>query len=318
VAAATELRDIEIFLTPAEELHFGRTAQRLRVTPARVSQAIKKQERRVGAPLFDRSPHHVALTPIGQQLRADLQTAYQLIRNGIDTAAATARGPAGTLSLGTFVNHREKIAPVIEMFRQRHPQCELRIREITFNDPFGPLRTGHVDIALLWLPVREPDLTVGPVVYTEPLVLAVAATHPLAARDTAEIEDLAELTVPVTENPVPDYWTDAHTPRTTPAGRPIHRGQVVASLEEALTVADPFETAERLAEAKARAVAALRPDARRLFRASCSSSRHRRRLTRVSSAALSFRTRSVIARACPADSGRSRSSAADAAAPRAL
>jgi DNA-binding transcriptional LysR family regulator len=230
-----ELRDIEIFLTLAEELHFGRTAQRLRVTPARVSQAIKKQERRVGAPLFDRSPHHVALTPIGQQLRADLQTAYQLIRNGIDTAAATARGPAGTLSLGTFVNHREKIAPVIDTFRQRHPQCELRIREITFNDPFGPLRTGHVDIALLWLPVREPDLTVGPVVYTEPLVLAVASTHPLAARDTAEIEDLADLTVPVTENPVPDYWTDAHTPRTTPAGRPIHRGQVVASLEEALT-----------------------------------------------------------------------------------
>ena len=45
MAAATELRDIEIFLTPAEELHFGRTAQRLRVTPARVSQAIKKQER---------------------------------------------------------------------------------------------------------------------------------------------------------------------------------------------------------------------------------------------------------------------------------
>ena len=77
MAAATELRDIEIFLTPAEELHFGRTAQRLRVTPARVSQAIKKRERRVGAPLFDRSPHHVALTPIGRQLHADLQTAFE-------------------------------------------------------------------------------------------------------------------------------------------------------------------------------------------------------------------------------------------------
>ena len=44
-----ELRDIEVFLTLAEELHFGRTAERLHVTPARVSQAIKKQERAIGA-----------------------------------------------------------------------------------------------------------------------------------------------------------------------------------------------------------------------------------------------------------------------------
>ncbi|MCA2221070.1 helix-turn-helix domain-containing protein [Nonomuraea aurantiaca] len=58
-----ELRDIEIFLTLCEELHFGRTAERLHVTPARVSQAIKKQERRVGAALFERDNRRVALTP---------------------------------------------------------------------------------------------------------------------------------------------------------------------------------------------------------------------------------------------------------------
>ncbi|MFE7795361.1 LysR family transcriptional regulator [Streptomyces sp. NPDC057460] len=50
-----ELRDIGIFLTPAEELYFGRTAERLHVTPSRVSHAIKKQERRIGAPLFERT-----------------------------------------------------------------------------------------------------------------------------------------------------------------------------------------------------------------------------------------------------------------------
>ncbi|MEV7025032.1 LysR family transcriptional regulator [Kitasatospora sp. NPDC093558] len=50
-----ELRDIEIFLTLAEELHFGRVAERLHVSPARVSQAIKAQERRIGAQLFERT-----------------------------------------------------------------------------------------------------------------------------------------------------------------------------------------------------------------------------------------------------------------------
>lgn len=58
-----ELRDIEIFLTLAEELHFGRSAERLRVSPARVSQAIKKQERAIGAQLFERTSRQVRLTP---------------------------------------------------------------------------------------------------------------------------------------------------------------------------------------------------------------------------------------------------------------
>ena len=68
-----ELRDIEIFLTLAEELHFTRTAERLHVTQARVSQAIKKQERRIGAALFERNNRQVALTPIGQQLFDDIR-----------------------------------------------------------------------------------------------------------------------------------------------------------------------------------------------------------------------------------------------------
>ena len=59
-----ELRDIEIFLTLAEELHFGRTAERLRVSPARITQAIKKQERQIGAPLFERTNRTVRLTSL--------------------------------------------------------------------------------------------------------------------------------------------------------------------------------------------------------------------------------------------------------------
>lgn len=63
-----ELRDIEIFLTLAEELHFGRSAERLHVSPARVSQAIKKQERAIGAQLFERTSHHVRMAPVGEVL----------------------------------------------------------------------------------------------------------------------------------------------------------------------------------------------------------------------------------------------------------
>ena len=92
-----ELRDIEIFLALAEELHFGRTADRLHVSQARVSQSIAKQERQIGAPLFARSSRRVELTAIGIQLRDDLSAGYQRILDGTRAAAATAR----TIAAGT-------------------------------------------------------------------------------------------------------------------------------------------------------------------------------------------------------------------------
>lgn len=230
-----ELRDIEIFLTLAEELHFGRTAERLRVSQARVSQSIKQQERRIGGVLFERTSRSVRLTPLGGRLRDRLDAGYREIMAGIDEAAATARGQAGTLTVGTFDTHHQVIAAVLDVFRQRHPQCELRMREILPADPFGPLRAGRVDIGLLWLPVREPDLAVGPQLYTEPLVLALAPDHPLAGRDSVAMEDLGDYSVVSMDGPIPDYVWEAHTPSVTPAGRPIRPKIAVATIEEAFT-----------------------------------------------------------------------------------
>jgi DNA-binding transcriptional LysR family regulator len=64
-----ELRDIEILLMLAQELHSGRTAERLHVSTARVSQSIKQQERRIGGALFERTSRSVRLTPLGERLR---------------------------------------------------------------------------------------------------------------------------------------------------------------------------------------------------------------------------------------------------------
>jgi DNA-binding transcriptional LysR family regulator len=230
-----ELRDIEIFLTLAEELHFGRTAERLHVTPARVSQSIKQQERRIGGALFDRTSRTVSLTPLGQRLRDRLRAGYGAIMAGIDEATAAARGYAGTLAIGTFDTHHREIAGTLDLFRQRLPQCELRMREIPPADPFSGLRAGRIDVAVLWLPVREPDLTVGPELHTESLVLGVAPGHPLSGRDQIMMEDLGDHPVAWLEGPIPDYVWEAHTPSTTPTGRPVPRGIAVATLEEGLT-----------------------------------------------------------------------------------
>ncbi len=73
-----ERHEVDAFLAVAEELHFSRAAERLRLSTARVSQTIQRLERRVGAPLFERTSRMVRLTPIGRQFRDDLEPARAL------------------------------------------------------------------------------------------------------------------------------------------------------------------------------------------------------------------------------------------------
>jgi DNA-binding transcriptional LysR family regulator len=231
-----ELRDIEIFLTLAEELHFGRTAQRLHVSQARVSQAIKAQERRIGAALFDRTSRVVTLTPIGKQLRDDLQTGYDAIRMGVTRATESARGVSGTVRLGVMGAVGHEVRDVVDVFRTRYPECDVVLREVHFSDPFGALRGGDLDLALLWRPVREPDLVEGPVLLTEGRVLAVWTEHELAARASVSMEDFGDQVFFDPGPDLPGHWIEAMLPTQTPSGRPIRRGPAVTTFHEVLTM----------------------------------------------------------------------------------
>lgn len=231
-----ELRDIEIFLTVADELHFGRAAQKLHVTQARVSQSIKKQERRIGAPLFERTSRVVKLTPIGRRLRDDLRQAYDLIQTGLAAATSAAQGAHATLRLGVMGALGNELRPLIEKFTAAHPGCTIEVTEFHFSDPFSALRSDSVTMQLMWLPVHEPDLTTGPVVFTEERVLAVSETSDLAERDMVSIEDLAGRTVMHPGPDTPDYWIEAMLPASTPSGHPIPRGPHTRTFHEVLAL----------------------------------------------------------------------------------
>lgn len=231
-----ELRDIEIFLTLAEELHFGRRAERLHVSPARVSQAIKKQERAIGAQLFERTSRQVRLTPVGEAVLQRLKPAYEGIQDALAEVINVARQSAGTLTLGVMGAQMHDMAPVLTRFRSRHPSVELRFREVFFSDPFGALRAGEVDAVTTWLPVREPDLTVGALLREEPLHLMTAAGHPLAQQESLSMEVLGDHIVPRLNGPIPAYWEAAVLPARTPAGRPVRRGPAVTTFYEILAL----------------------------------------------------------------------------------
>ncbi|ROR46988.1 LysR family transcriptional regulator [Kitasatospora cineracea] len=231
-----ERRDIEIFLVLAEELHFGRTAERLGVSGARVSQTIKQLERRFGVALFQRSSRYVALTSVGSTLRDDVQAGYQRIQEGIAKAVAAGRGFAGVLRVGfSSPLVGEAVMAAAAVFRTHHPECEVRIREVHLSDAFGALRAGELDLQITEFPVDEPDLATGPELLRDERMLAVSARHPFARRAHVTVEDLARDTVLVPAD-APAYLLDALVPPQTPTGRPVQRTHALTSRQELLTL----------------------------------------------------------------------------------
>jgi len=232
-----ELRDIEVFLTLAEELHFARTAERLHVTPSRVSHAIRKLERRIGAPLFERTSRTVRLTEAGERLAQALRPAYAQILDAVDAASASARGAGGTLVLGAMGPQTWMIREALDTFQSSHPDARLVSRDLNVVDPLAPLRAGEVDVAHLWLPMVEPDITVGPTTHTSPVVLVMAASHPYAGRESVCLEDYGDLTFPAHRSTISAATEATFQPARTPAGRRIARGPEVASWDDILKVA---------------------------------------------------------------------------------
>lgn len=187
-----ERHEVEALLTLAEELHFGRTAERLHITTARVSQTIRKLERQVGAPLFHRTSRRVELTPVGRTLVADVRPAWQAVGVAVQRAIDTGRGLSGSLSVA-FVGAAagQLLVGAAQVFRDRAPGCEVRIREAQASELVPWLRDGEVDLGLNTFPVHEPDIVCGPVLVREARMLAVPVGHPLARRGAVSVEDLA-------------------------------------------------------------------------------------------------------------------------------
>jgi DNA-binding transcriptional LysR family regulator len=226
-----ELRDIETFLALSEELHFGRTASRLRVTPGRVSQTIRALEREVGAPLFERTSRRVRLTVLGKQFHDGARRGYDELIRTLQDCRVAARHISETLHIcyaptigGDFVTR------IVAEFEDRHAGCTITLNAIPTDRtgiPRALLKDGKTDVALVWAlgddgsAMQTPELTIGPVLATVPRGVLVPAGHPLTEHQSVSLEDLVDyelLKLPDAADPaLRDLWT----PRFTPSGRPL-------------------------------------------------------------------------------------------------
>ncbi|MFT2016415.1 LysR family transcriptional regulator [Streptomyces sp. 796.1] len=231
-----EQRDIEIFLTLADELHFGRTAERLHVSSARISQAVKKLEHRIGARLFDRTSRLVALTPIGSRLRDDLAPAYEQIQAAVARAIEAGRGGGGVLRVG-FIGAGVGmfVYEVAEVFRARHTAGEVQALEQRYADATTLLAGDEIDVLLCVAPALWAGMSESPVLFSEAPVLAVSARHPFARRAAVRLDDLARTVVLRPRLLTPEVDALA-VPPATPAGHPVERGPDFGTIQEMLAL----------------------------------------------------------------------------------
>ena len=223
----------EAFLAVAEELHFGRAAERLHVSQPRVSRLIAALERQVGGVLFERTSRRVTLTPLGAQFHAELGAAYAQLQAALDHARRAAREAAGQLSIG-FTNTTEgpALSRLVAVFEARHSGCQVRLQEVPVTEAYAALRTGEIDVLIHWLVAGEPDLTAGPAIDRQDRVLAVAASHPLARQKTVSVEDLAGQPVARPPEGFPPALWEALVPADTPPGTPVPPTHDARSLHE--------------------------------------------------------------------------------------
>jgi DNA-binding transcriptional LysR family regulator len=190
-----EVRQLRYFVAVAEELHFGRAAERLGMAQPPLSRAIREMERNLGVTLMERTTRRVTLTPAGETLLRDARTALDAV-----TAAARRARQAGQpqpgLRLALKADYDGGLLPQIFAAYQNEPAAlpvELVLGGRGQQEP--ALRDGRADLALLSRPFDDRGLDVEPLL-TEPRLLALAATDPLAAHTSLRLADLKGRVLP--------------------------------------------------------------------------------------------------------------------------
>jgi DNA-binding transcriptional LysR family regulator len=188
-----ELRHLRAFIAVAEEMHFGRAAHRLNLSPPPVSLAIKELETELGLKLFERTSRRIALTAGGQELLRDARNIVARTESMRLHAASAARGLSGALSIGFISTAAYSFLPeLLRSFSSEHPDVQLSLHEASTDHILDDLEAGVLDIGFQFAsPVPYPGLTYRATNRFE-LIVALPATHPLARRKRVPLEKLAD------------------------------------------------------------------------------------------------------------------------------
>lgn len=183
----TELRYI---VTLAQEQHFGQAAERCFVSQPTLSIAVKKLEQELGVELFERSKNKVTPTPTGDAVVAQAQKVLEEASRIHDLAATGKDQLNSPLRVGAIFTVGPYLFPqFIPKLRELAPNMPLVVEESYTATLRRRLRNGDLDVIIIALPFTEPDVVTQPL-YTEPFVVLMPDSHPLAKQKAIAPEDL--------------------------------------------------------------------------------------------------------------------------------
>ena len=187
-----ELRQLRSLLVLAEELHFGRAADRLGIAQPALSRQIQQLETELQSPLFIRSPRAVTLTEMGREFVAGIGPAIQQLETAVANSIGFARATRGRLRIGSCSNLSYRFTPaLLERLHQASSQVRIDVRELSTAEQVRTLHSSEIDIGLAVLPTTDPSLIVRRI-YREPLLAMVNSKSKFARRAFVRLEDLAE------------------------------------------------------------------------------------------------------------------------------
>lgn len=229
-----ELRQLEYAVAVAEELHFGRAAARMHVAQQSVSEQIRRLERELGAPLFTRTSRRVAVTAVGEAFLPEARGAIAAARRALDVGRRAATGAGDELRLG----YAEDLGPrlfqlAVPALHARFPEARLAPRPMTTPAQLSGLRDRSLDVGYCWIAQPPPDL-VSLLVAREPLMVALAADHPLAASPALDPAQLSHRPLVIVEREVNPWLHDHYVSQLEARGATITVHREISSLDRLL------------------------------------------------------------------------------------
>jgi DNA-binding transcriptional LysR family regulator len=188
-----ELRQLRYFVTVAEELHFGRAAERLHIVQPAVSQQIRRLERELEVTLLSRTTRSVSLTEAGQRFLPQARAVLAAADRAVDSVAEFR--PSGALvRLGTSEGLGDRLDKVLGAFARLAPSASLELLHAPTLQRLQRVRDGSLDATIVRGAWPSPGLDLTPLWMDEVLV-ALPASHPLASSSVVEFASLASLPV---------------------------------------------------------------------------------------------------------------------------
>jgi DNA-binding transcriptional LysR family regulator len=185
-------RRLGYFVAVAEELSFTRAARRLHMAQPPLSQQIALLEKEIGTPLFDRSRRTIRLTAAGAALLPEARRLLTDLDETVRMVRSIGDGTLGRLAVGFVPSAMGGVLPdLLREFRATHPAVELTLREMAPDALLRAVHDRRLDLAVLYLPVSDPDLDQRKLA-SEELLLALPEAHPAAAARAISLADVAE------------------------------------------------------------------------------------------------------------------------------